>query len=118
MLCHHRDYHCRIFRALALVDGNGISRDQHVKFAKAVGDTAAIEDRRKFTVVAAYSVDVPNVAVIDILVVVIFDLHDLVPWGEGPAKPLDLMIAGRIQNSLQLDIERASSDAASVHRAK
>ena len=40
------------------------------------------------------SIDIADVAVIDLLVVVVLDLHHLVAGGEGPAEPLDLALAG------------------------
>ena len=59
-----------------------------------------------------------NVAVIDLLVVVVLDLHDLVARGEGPAEAFDLSLASGIEGRLQFDIERASPNAAPIHRAK
>jgi hypothetical protein len=55
---------------------------------------------------------------VDLPVVVILDLHDLVAGTEGPAEPLDADLAGRVQRFLQLDIERAGAEAATVHRAE
>jgi hypothetical protein len=46
-------------------------------------------------------IDVADVAVIDFLVVIVIDLHDLVAWGEGPVEAFDLAIAGRIERGLQ-----------------
>ena len=46
VLRHDRDDHSGIFRALALVDGCGINRHQHVEFPKAVGDRRARSRRR------------------------------------------------------------------------
>ena len=59
-----------------------------------------------------------NVAVIDFLVIVILDLHNLVAGRKGPAKSLDLALARRIECRLQFNIEGACSDAAAVHRAE
>ena len=59
-----------------------------------------------------------SVAVVDLLVIVVFDLHDLVAGRKGPAKSLDLALARRIQCGLQFDVDGACSDAASVHRAE
>src|SRR5208337_3694116 len=63
-------------------------------------------------------VDVADVAVVDLLVVVILDLHDLVAGRKGPAEPLDLAFAGGVQRRLQFDVERTRADAATVHRTK
>ena|SRR5208337_594094 len=58
------------------------------------------------------------IAVVDLLVVVILDLHVLVAWGEGPAETLDLAISSGVQSRLQFDVERAGANAAAIHRAK
>jgi ATP-dependent exoDNAse (exonuclease V) alpha subunit len=50
-----------------------------------------------------YFVDA-KIAVVDVLVVVVFGLHDLVARTEGPAEALDADLAGRVQRLLQLDI--------------
>ena len=63
-------------------------------------------------------VDVADVAVVDLLVVVVLDLHHLVAGREGPAETLDLALAGGVQRRLQFDVERAGADAAAVHRAQ
>src|SRR5205823_10558919 len=59
-----------------------------------------------------------EIAVVNLLVVVILDLHDLVARTEGPAEPLDADLAGRVQRVLQLDIERAGAETATVHRTE
>src|SRR4029077_11052031 len=48
----------------------------------------------------------------------VFGLHDLVAGREGPTEPFHLAISGRIKRGLQFNVERACSDAASVHRTK
>src|SRR5271166_4104708 len=95
VLRENRDDHGGIFGPLALVDGRGIGRNQNVELA-----------------------DIADVAVVDLLVIVVLDLHDLVPRGKGPAEALDFPLAGRIENGLELDVERASADPAAVHRAE
>ena len=51
-------------------------------------------------------------------VVVVFDLHDFVVRGEGPAEPLDLAFTCRIKGGLQLDVERPRAHPTAVHRAE
>ena len=65
---------------------------------------AAIEAGDDLARVRVDVVDVADVAVIDLLVVVVLDLHDFVAGGEGPAEALDLAIAGGIERGLQLDV--------------
>src|SRR5262245_32307704 len=100
------------------MDGCGIGRYQHVEFAKGVGHRSAVEDGGELAIDRIDALDVADIAIIDLLVVIVLDLHDLVTRGKGPAKALDLCIAGRVQRRLQFDIERARADAAPVHRTK
>jgi hypothetical protein len=107
-----------IFRALALVNGRSVRGDEHVELAESVCDGPAIEARNDLAGIGINVVDISDIAVVDLFVVVVLDLHDLVTRGEGPAEAFDLALAGRIQCGLKLDIERSSSDAATVHRTK
>src|SRR5262249_28663823 len=59
-----------------------------------------------------------EIAVVDVLVVVILDLHDLVARAEGPAEAVDANLAGRVQRVLQLDVEGTSAKTAALHRAE
>src|SRR5262249_34050835 len=59
-----------------------------------------------------------NVAVVDLLVIVVLDLHDLVAGGEGPAEPLYLLFAGGVERGLQLNVQRPCARAAAVHRTQ
>ena len=94
MLSEHRDDYSGIFRALALVDGRGIGRHQHVEFPKSVCDGATVEARNDLTGIGVDVVDIADIAVVDLFVVIVLDLHDLVAGGKGPAEALDLAIAG------------------------
>src|SRR5262249_38327916 len=108
----------RVFRALAFVDRRGIGRHQRVKFAKAVGHGTSVETGGELAGVGINIVDIANVAVVNVFVVVVLDLHDLVPRREGPTKPLDLALAGRVQRRLEFNVQRAGASAAAVHRAQ
>ena len=61
-----------------------------------LGPAALVEAGVKFADIGIDVVDITDVAVIDILVVVVRDLHDPIARREGPAEALDLAIAGRI----------------------
>ena len=50
--------------------------------------------------------DEADLAVADVLVVVVLDLHHLVARGEGGAEALDGLHRARVQSLLQLDVER------------
>src|ERR1700730_6685969 len=118
VLRHDWDHHGRIFRALAFVDGRGVGRNQRVEFAKPVSDAAAVEAGGELAVIGINIVDVADVAVINLLVVVVLDLHSLVAGREGPTEPLDLALSGGGQRRLQFDVERACADAAPVDWAQ
>src|ERR1700674_461691 len=108
----------RVFRALALVDGRRIGRYEGVEFSKAIGDRTPIEIGGELALVWFNILHIADLGVIDLLFVIVLDLHDLVAGREGPAEPLDLAFARRIQCRLKLDVERAGTDTASVHRAQ
>src|SRR5215831_7109814 len=78
----------------------------------------AVKARGEFAGIGIQSVDIADVAVVDLLVVVVLDLHDLVTGGEGPAEPFDFPVAGGIERSLQFNVERSGADATAVHRAE
>jgi hypothetical protein len=45
-------------------------------------------------------VDIADIAVVDLLVVIVFDLHDLVAGSKGLSEPLHFAIAGGIESIL------------------
>src|SRR5208337_601019 len=69
------DNHGGILGALAFVDGGGVGRNQRVEFAKPVGHRSAVKIGDEFAGFRIHVVDVAYVAVVDLLVVVVFDLH-------------------------------------------
>jgi len=107
-----------IFRALAFVNCRGVSRNQRVEFSETIGDGAAVETGDQLTSVGVDIVDVTDVAIVDLFIVIVLDLHDLVAGREGPAEAPHFSLAGGIERRLQFDVERARADAAPVHRAQ
>src|SRR5512139_28337 len=95
-----------------------IGRHQHVEFAKPVSDRATVKARNDFACIGVDVADIADVAVIDLLIVIVLDLHDLVAGGEGPAEPLHLAITCGIERCLQFDVQRPCTYAAAVHRTK
>src|SRR5665213_2504548 len=77
-----------IFRALAFVNCRGVSRNQRVEFSETIGDGAAVETGDQLTSVGVDIVDVTDVAIVDLFIVIVLDLHDLVAGREGPAEAL------------------------------
>ena len=100
-----RDDHGGIFRALAFVNGRGIGRYQHVEFAKSVSDGSTVKAGNDLACIGVDVVDIADVAVVDLLIVIVLDLHDLVAGGEGPAEPLHLAITGGVERCLQFDVQ-------------
>ena len=79
------------------MDGRCVGRNQRVELAEAVGDRTPVEAGVEF---AGFRIDVINiadVAVINLLVVVILDLHDLVAWRKGPSEPFPPALDRRVQ---------------------
>ena len=68
----------RIFRTLGLVDGDRIGQHEAVEFAALIGDLAAVEIDRDLSRLGIDLGDEAEIAVIDLLVVVVLDLHHLV----------------------------------------
>src|SRR5260370_16914456 len=118
MLSAERDHDGWVFRALALVDGRRIGQHQLVQLTKAVIDVPAVEIDAELAFLHVDARYDAEIAVVDVLVVVVLDLHHLIARAEGPAEALDADLAGRVQRVLQLDIERAGTEAAAVHWAE
>src|SRR6516164_9352723 len=81
-------------------------------------ERSPVENGAQFTGLRINILNVADVAVVDLLVVVILDLHRLVTGSKCPAESLHLALACWIQGCLKLDVEGAGTNAASVHRAK
>lgn len=67
-----------VFAALALVDGAGVGELQFVEFVVLVGDEFFVEEDGDFAFFLVDAVDDSDVAVKDVLVVIVLDLHDAV----------------------------------------
>jgi hypothetical protein len=72
---NHYDW---IFRPQRLADGRRVTLHQFIQFAKRLGDNVLIEGGRHFLLVLVDMGHKPDVAVIDVLVIVVLDLHDIV----------------------------------------
>src|SRR5262249_23360854 len=89
MLSEYWDDHGGIFRPLAFVNGRRVRRHQRIEFTESVRDGPAIEANNYLARVGGNIVDGADVAVVDLLVVVVLDLHDLIAGRKGPTEPLD-----------------------------
>src|SRR4029453_6668449 len=91
---------------------------QRVELAEAIGDRTPVEAGGEFLRLRIDVVDIANVAVVDLLVVVIFVLHTLVAERKSPAKALHLTLSRGVQGGLKLNVQRTGADAAAVHRTE
>ena len=80
--------------------------------------TDRVKARNDLACIGVDIVDIADIAVVDLLVVIVFDLHDLVVGGERPTEPLHLTITGGVESGLQLDVQRTCTHTAAVHRTK
>jgi hypothetical protein len=118
MLREHWDYDRGILRALAFVNGRRVGRHQHVEFAESISDGLAIEVNNDLAHAGVNIADSADVAVVNLLVVVVLDLHHLIARCEGPTEPLNLAVAGGIERCLQLDVQRSRTYSPSIHWTK
>jgi hypothetical protein len=68
------------------VDGRRVAQHQFVQFAKRVRYDVIVKDGRQLLLVRVNAGHKPDIAVIDILVIVVHDLHNLVSYAEVIAK--------------------------------
>ena len=118
MLGHNWDHDGGVLGTLALVDGRGVCRHERVGLPEPVGDVPPIERGGALAGLGVNAIDVADVTVVDLLIVVVLDLHHLVARREGPAEPLDHAFASRVQGSLEFDIEGPRAHPAAVHRTQ
>src|ERR1700733_427900 len=118
MLGPPRDLPRRGFLGLALVDGWGIGQHQLIELTEAIAHRSAVKRDHKLAFLQIDPLHDAKITVVDLTIVVVLDLHDLVAWTEGPAKTLDVRLAGWIERLLQLDVQRACAKPAAVHRAQ
>ena len=118
MLGRNRHDHHRVFGALGLVDRRCVAEDQFIEFAKRIGDHPTVEGHGKLLVVSIDASDETDVAVEDVAVVVVLDLHDLVADAEAIAELVHTVFAGRIQRRLQGLVDATGAGDSPVHRAE
>src|SRR5580692_1057591 len=106
------------FRALRFMDRRRVSEDDLVEFAEGIGDRPSVESDRHLAEVEIDGSDEADVAVVDLFVIVVLDLHDLVADGKRRPEFLDLWFSSRIESPLQFDIQRTGSEPAAVHWAE
>ena len=106
-----------VFAALALVDGAGVGELQFVEFVVLVGDEFFVEEDGDFAFFFVDAVDDSDVAVKDVLVVIVLDLHDAVADAPFDA---DHLVAGHawVQQFLQEWVQFDNAEGAFAHGDK
>ena len=89
-----------------------------VEFVRSVEHLAAVDVDGHVAEFRVDRVHEPDVAVVDVLVVVVLDLHDLVADGEGRPEPHHRLGRPRVEHALQFEIQRPRPERAAVHRAQ
>ena len=102
VLCQNRDDDSRVSRPLAFVNRRGVGQHQRVEFLLVDIDT----------------LNVGNVAGLELLIVIFFYLHNFVAWCKYGAEALHLVSPQGVQGRLKLDIKGAGTDTAPVHRTE
>jgi hypothetical protein len=110
VLCRDGNDDSGKFRALRFMVRRRVSEDDPVEFTERIGDRPSVESDRHLAEFEIDGFDVADVAVVDLFVIVICDLHDLVADGKGRPEFLDLWFSSWIEGPLQLDIQRTSSE--------
>ncbi len=115
-----RDDHGRKLAALRLVHADRVGVHQLVHLQKIVGHRAIIHLDGNRLVLQVHRKDPPHVAVEDLFVIVVADLHHPVAGAVGPAAHLPLGKAGlrRVERLLQPGVKHRHTDLGAVHRAE
>ena len=113
MLGRQGDDNRGILRALGLVDRYRVGVEQLVAFVDAVGRGTAVEFDRHSTVARVDTADVADVAVIDVAVVIVLDLHNLVAGAKVPRGLVRQPVG--VQYGLENGIEVSGPQTAANH---
>ena len=108
--------HGIVFAALRFVDGDGVGQGDVIELVPLVDDRTSIILDDQPEVDPVDMDDVADVAVEDVLLVVVADLHDLVPDPEF-AQAHTQALAAPVEPLLQLGIQALDPDEALVHGA-
>src|SRR3974390_3763257 len=118
MLSKHWDNHSGIFRPLAFVNGRRVGRHQHIELTESVCDGSAVEGHGELPRIGIEINDGADVAVVDLFLIVILNLHHLITRCKGPTESLDLAIAGGMERCLQLNVKRSRTNTTAIHRTQ
>src|SRR4030043_1308294 len=116
VLGEKRHDHGLVLAALGFVDGDGEGGGDVVQLILLEPDLPAVEIDQQPEVRLVDMYDEPDIAVEDLLLVVVPDLHDLVPDPELPCPDLESVRAG-VETRLELGAEVLDTAPALVHGA-
>jgi hypothetical protein len=108
----------RVLGPLGFVDGRRITEYEFIQLTEGVAHEPTVELRDEFVLLAVDLGNVADVAVVDLAVVVVLDLHDLVADAECRAELLHAVLARRVQRGLQRLVDCARTRDAAIHRAQ
>ena len=118
MLRGQRNDDGRILGPLALVNSRRVRQGHLVEFAEAVRHLTAVELDDHLRGLGIDAPDDPEITVVDVLFIVVLDLHDFVANAIGRAEAFDAELTRAIERLLQIDVEGPSAEATAVHRAQ
>ncbi len=114
MLCVNGHHGRRALAALALVHRDGVGQAQLVQVREVEGDHPVVEPDVDLLLLQVDALDAADVAVEDVLVVVVPELHHLVARPEEAGAPHHLR-PPRVQGGLEDRVELSGADHAAVH---
>ena len=100
------------------MDSRRVAEDEFVEVRVVVGNFPSVEVDRERLILLVLSNHETDVAVVDLAVVVVFDLHHFVADPEFVAESLHRLVGWRVQGLLQKEVQGARARAASVHGAE
>ena len=120
MVHQHRHDHDRIFASLGFVDRHGIGQHQFIQLTDIVHYRAVIKAYGQLPFLFVYLQDNANITIEDFLLIIIPDLHNLVPGIKGIAASGKSRFPGtarcRIHRLLQFLVKIHRADHAALHR--
>ncbi len=114
MLGCHQNYHGRVLTALRLVDGAGIGQAEFVQFVELVGHPPTVEIYLDFLVLGGNRPNLPDIPIIDVLVVIIPHLHDAIAGAVYAPVARDRLALG-IKHVLQDGVHILGAQLKSAH---
>ena len=100
MLHEQRQDHGGILGPLGFMDRNGVGKDDFLQIGIIVDDLAPVKSQRGLLKLIVKPDDPADIAVVNLPIIIVADLHDLVPDTVTPPTPLQAILP-RIQRLLK-----------------